>query len=242
MHLSALKSFLDFQNTYLHPLKSKNSITILEIGSYSFNSSIKKNILKEFKYIGADIQKGPNVDVVLTDPYKLPFEDNSIDVIVSISAFEHTEFFWLTYLEILRVLKDDGLFFLNAPSNGKYHRYSTDNWRFYPDSSLALTKWGNKNNYNPEVLEHFTNHATGIDIWNDYVSVTIKNKELKKKYLNRIIHSKKNFSNGRVDNSKEIINYIKTQQDQNNWGWKLHYKIRKKIYKIKNFFARIKDN
>jgi SAM-dependent methyltransferase len=242
MHLSALKSFLDFQDTYLQPLKSKNLITIMEVGSYSVNSSIRKNISKDFKYIGVDIKEGPNVDVVLADPYRLPFDDNSIDAVVSISTFEHTEFFWLTYLEILRVLKPDGLFFLNVPSNGKYHRYSTDNWRFYPDSSLALAKWGNKNNYNPEVLEHYTNHETGIDIWNDYVSVTIKNKELKKKYLNRIIQNKINFSNGRIDESKEIINYVKTQQDQNNWGWKLHYKIRKKIYNIKNFFMSKKDS
>ena len=41
--------------------------------------------------------KQENVDLVLKDPYKLPFDDNSIDVIISISTFEHTEFFWLTY-------------------------------------------------------------------------------------------------------------------------------------------------
>ena len=96
-------------------------------------------------YVGIDIVKGENVDIVLDDPYKFPFEDKSVDVVISISVFEHTEFFWLTYLEILRVLKDDGLFFLNAPSNSKFHRHESDNWRFYPDSSLALQKWGEKN-------------------------------------------------------------------------------------------------
>mgnify|MGYP006105643443 FL=1 len=236
MHSSALESFLDFQKTYLNSLKSKNSIKVAEIGSYNYNSGIKKNILNELEYIGVDIQKGPNVDIVLDNPYKFPFEDNSIDVIISISAFEHTEFFWLTYLEILRVLKPDGLFFLNAPSNGKYHRYSTDNWRFYPDSSISLAKWGKKNNYNPQVLEHYTNQVMGLDIWNDNVSVTIKDKIFKKKYLNRMINNKKNFTNGRIDESETIINYTQTQQDQNNWGWKLQYKLRKKIWKIKNFF------
>ena len=236
MHSSALESFLDFQKTYLNSLKSKNSIKVAEIGSYNYNSGIKKNIFNELEYIGVDIQKGPNVDIVLDNPYKFPFEDNSIDVIISISAFEHTEFFWLTYLEILRVLKPDGLFFLNAPSNGKYHRYSTDNWRFYPDSSISLAKWGKKNNYNPQVLEHYTNQVMGLDIWNDNVSVTIKDKIFKKKYLNRMINNKKNFTNGRIDESETIINYTQTQQDQNNWGWKLQYKLRKKIGKIKNFF------
>ena len=238
MHSSALESFLDFQKTYLNSLKSKNLIKVAEIGSYNYNSGIKKNILNELEYIGVDIQKGPNVDIVLNNPYKFPFEDNSIDFIISISVFEHTEFFWLTYLEILRVLKPDGLFFLNAPSNGKYHRYSTDNWRFYPDSSISLAKWGKKNNYNPQVLEHYTNQVMGLDIWNDNVSVTIKDKIFKKKYLNRMINNKKNFTNGRIDESETIINYTQTQQDQNNWGWKLQYKLRKKIWKIKNIFKR----
>jgi hypothetical protein len=88
------------------------------------------------------------------------------------------------------------------------------------------------------VLEHFTNYETGIDIWNDYVSVTIKNKDLKDKFPNRIIQSKNNFTNGRIDESAQIINYTKPQQDQNNWGWKLHYKFRKKIWQIKKFFVK----
>ena len=205
----------------------------MELGSLSINSNVKKFFDSKFKYTGLDIEKGPNVDLVLDDPYTLPFENNSIDVVISISTFEHTDFFWLSYLEILRVLKPTGLFFLNVPSNGHYHRHPGDSWRFYPDSSLALAKWGKKNDYNPEVLEHYTNHETGIDVWNDYVSVTIKNKDLRGKYLNRIIQSKNNFTNGRIDESAEIINHVKTQQDQNNWGWKLHYKFRKKIWQIK---------
>ena len=143
MHDSALESFTNFKNTYLDPRKDK-SISVVEIGSLAVNSSIKNIVQNDFKYTGVDIIKGENVDIVLNDPYKFPFEDGTIDAIISISTFEHTEFFWLTYLEILRVLKSDGLFFLNAPSNSKFHRHSTDNWRFYPDSSISLEKWGKK--------------------------------------------------------------------------------------------------
>ena len=80
------------------------------------NAGKKNMVQNDFKYTGVDIIKGENVDIVLNDPYKFPFEDGTIDAIISISTFEHTEFFWLTYLEILRVLKSDGLFFLNAQS------------------------------------------------------------------------------------------------------------------------------
>ena len=228
MHDSALESVRHFKNTYL---SSNNNLKVLEVGSLSVNSNIKK-IFDEFKYIGSDIVSGENVDIVIDDPYRYPFDDESFDVVLSISTFEHTEFFWLTYLEILRVLKDDGLFFLNAPSNSKYHRHETDNWRFYPDSIISLQKWGEYNNFEPQVLEHYTNIEKGRDIWNDYVSVTVKNKKFSNKYPNRIINSKKNFTNGRKNNSSEIINYKEFPQDQDNWGWKLYYKFRKFIHKF----------
>jgi len=191
MHDSALDSFLEFKKTYLD-IKNDRTLNVLEIGS-GYSSDIKQAINNEFNYPGVDIAEGKNVDVVLKDPYKLPFDSDSIDSVISISTFEHTEFFWLTYLEILRVLKPDGLFFLNAPSNSKFHRHSSDNWRFYPDSSIALEKWGKKNNYNPKVLEHYTNYEKGRDIWNDYVAVTIKDKNFTDKYPERIINFKKFF-------------------------------------------------
>lgn len=231
MHPSALKSFIDFKNIYLSKFNNK-SIKLIEIGSLAVNSSIKLNLDKNIDYLGVDICKGENVDIVLEDPYKLPFENESVDAVISISTFEHTQFFWLSYLEILRVLRNDGLFFLNAPSNSKFHRHETDNWRFYPDSSLALQKWGERNNFNPKVLEHYTNFETGRDIWNDYVSVTIKDKQFINKFPDRIIHSKKNFTNGRLNDSEKIINYQEVPQDQNNWGWKMYYKFRKFLNKL----------
>ena len=234
MHDSALESFIEFKKIYLDSKQSKK-ITITEIGSQAINSSVKSSLNEKYDYTGVDITAGENVDIVLKDPYKLPFSDESIDAVISISTFEHTEFFWLTYLEILRILKPDGLFFLNVPSNSKFHRHSSDNWRFYPDSSIALEKWGIKNNYNPKVLEHYTNLENGRDIWNDYVSITIKDKKFIDKYEKRILDFKKNFTNGRKNNFQGIINFQEIPQDQNNWGWKAYYKFRKFLHKIKKF-------
>ena len=234
MHDSALESFIEFKKIYLDSKQSKK-IAITEIGSQAINSSVKNSLNEKYDYTGVDITAGKNVDIVLKDPYKLPFSDESIDAVISISTFEHTEFFWLTYLEILRILKPDGLFFLNVPSNSKFHRHSSDNWRFYPDSSIALEKWGIKNNYNPKVLEHYTNLENGRDIWNDYVSITIKDKKFIDKYEKRILDFKKNFTNGRKNNFQGIINFQEIPQDQNNWGWKAYYKFRKFLHKIKKF-------
>ena len=231
MHKSALESFILFNETYLSSL---DRLHIVEIGSQDLNSSIKKFINKNHKYTGVDISPGENVDVVLNDPYKFPIEDNSIDVVIAISTFEHIDFFWLTYLEILRILKKSGIFFLNVPSNGHFHRHVNDNWRFYPDSSLALEKWGLKNGYDNCFLEHFTIEHSGRDIWNDYIAVIIKDKNLIKNYPGRIIHKIHNFRNGRINNNEKILNFNKISQDQDNWGWKTFYKLRKFFNKINN--------
>ena len=110
MHDSALESVKHFKDVYLNKTKK---IKILEIGSLSVNSNVRK-IFNDFDYTGADIVSGENVDIVFQDPYSFPFGNEEFDVVISISTFEHTEFFWLSYLEILRILKPEGLFFLNA--------------------------------------------------------------------------------------------------------------------------------
>ena len=64
--------------------------------------------------------------------------------------------FWVSYLEILRILKPVGLFYLNAPSDGAVHKYPVDCWRFYPDSGQALVTWSKRNGFNNVLLECYT--------------------------------------------------------------------------------------
>lgn len=161
-----------FFSTYV---KDDQEKTIVDIGSQAVPGQFSMRDLcpPSVRYIGVDFQQANNVDVVLEDAYSYPFEDDSIDYIISSSCFEHSEFFWCSFLEIMRVLKPGGLFYLNAPSNGAFHRYPVDCWRFYPDSALALSRWGKKNGYDCEVLEQFTS-LREVDIWFDSVSVFIK--------------------------------------------------------------------
>jgi len=74
---------------------------------------------------------------------------------------------------VMRVLKPDGLLYLNAPANGAFHRYPVDCWRFYPDSANALVTWAKRNGMNPQVLESFTTRQR-LDIWNDFVAIFVK--------------------------------------------------------------------
>ena len=86
-------------------------------------------------------QSGHNVDIVLGDPYIWDMADNYFDGIISGQMLEHNECFWLTFLEMARVLRVGGRMVHIAPSRGVEHRAPHDCWRFYRDGMRALAKW-----------------------------------------------------------------------------------------------------
>jgi SAM-dependent methyltransferase len=210
MHPTALSNAEFFFKTYLN--KNKGKPRIVEIGSQDVNGSIKSVCPAKADYIGVDFVSGKGVDVVLDDPYKLPFEDNSIDFCVSSSVFEHSQMFWILFIEILRILKPNGLFYLNVPSNGAFHRYPVDCWRFYPDSGAALVNWAKKCNFNPALLESYTSYQRD-DIWNDFVAVFIKDVGHITLYTDRIVNIHKDFYNGIVYGSNDFLNYKAAPED-----------------------------
>lgn len=89
---------------------------------------------------GTDVTAGPNVDVVMSKPYRLPLRSDSVDVIITGSAFEHIPFFWASFLELARVLRPRGFIFLTAPSRGHVHT-AQDFWRYYPDAMRSLAAY-----------------------------------------------------------------------------------------------------
>jgi hypothetical protein len=114
---------------------------VLDVGGSDSNGSYREIFARPpFRYWVADIVAGLCVDIVLADPYRLPLENGSVDVVVSGQAFEHIEFFWRTFDEMVRVLKPDGFIFLIVPSAGPIHRYPVDCYRFYPDALGALAR------------------------------------------------------------------------------------------------------
>lgn len=201
MHKTAEQNARRFFDTYV----PKESKTFLEIGSYLSSFNIRSLSSKDSQYIGVDLGSGPGVDIVLTDPYKLPFEDNSFDYVISSSCFEHSEFFWVLFLEIIRVLKPTGLFYLNAPSNGDFHRFPVDCWRFFPDSGNAMSNWAKRNGYTTAVIEQYTSDKES-DIWSDYISIFIKDVNNIHLYNNRILNNFKNYTNGTIYPHNTILN------------------------------------
>ena len=166
MHQSSIENM---QKCYQRFVKKRvwlgrEKINVIDIGGANLNGSYADIFSgREFEYKAIDIAKGEGVDVVVEDPYSLSFEDQSIDIVVSGQAFEHMEFFWLLFSEMVRVLKADGILILIAPSAGPIHRYPVDCYRFYPDSFTALAKYAKCN-----VISIFHDDRGP---WNDLVGV-----------------------------------------------------------------------
>lgn len=180
MHESAFKSGKLFFDVYG---KYKDSGTVIDIGSQDVNGSLKAICPERFKYIGVDFCEAQNVDVILNDPYKLPFADQSVDIVVSSSCLEHSEFFWLTWLEICRIAKPDALIYINVPSSGDHHAYPIDAWRFRIDAATSLMNWANRNGYSIRLLEAYVDSA---EPWKDFVAIYVAQESNLPMYPDRI--------------------------------------------------------
>jgi SAM-dependent methyltransferase len=216
MHPSAYDNFDFFVKKYLSLLPNTQNISVVDIGSQDVNGSLRPLVPINMKYIGVDFVPGKNVDLILQDPYSVPLESNSADAVISSSCFEHSEMFWLTFLEIARILKPGGLFYLNVPFNGFFHRYPVDCWRFYPDSGQALCTWAKRNNIQIELLESYISNQISKNpegLWNDFVAVFVKGSEYVGKFPDRIIYSRDDYCNGKIFGSPEIFNFQFVPED-----------------------------
>ena len=129
-----------FVNNYI---PTDKEVTVLDLGSQDVNGSYKQLFTRtKVKYIGVDMVKGRNVDLVLSNTYNwVEIDDNSIDYIISGNVFEHIEYPWLTMQEISNKLKKGGITCILAPFALGEHKYPTDCYRYYSDGFKALANW-----------------------------------------------------------------------------------------------------
>jgi len=163
MHPSALATGREFFAIY-----GKAGGKVLDVGSLNVNGTLR--LVAPLEYIGCDRENGPGVDVVLKDPYILPWPSDEFDLVVSTSCFEHDEFFWETFVEMARVVKPGGFIYMSAPVQGPVHRHPVDCWRFYPDAGGALARWAQRSDLKIELIESFI-LPPSFDVWSDFVAV-----------------------------------------------------------------------
>lgn len=149
MHASAQDKARVFRKAYLADVE-KTPLTLLDVGSaiVAGQSLSNRDVLQNpgWTLLGMDIEPGLNVDVAVADPYHwTEIASGSVDVVTCSEVFEHAEYFWITILEIARVLKGNGLAFITSPGGGPRHRFPVDCWRFYDDAFAALARYAGLN-------------------------------------------------------------------------------------------------
>jgi SAM-dependent methyltransferase len=167
MHSSAMRIGKKFLDNYF--LSGMNSV--LEVGSFDVNGSLKSVKPEGSTWIGMDIEEGPGVDVVFSPGSDFPFPDEHFDVVVATSVFEHDPAFWKTLAEMARVVKKSGFLYICAPSNGMVHRYPLDCFRFYPDASQSFLQIVRGVVPGAVLSESFVGDQDHEKMWNDYVAV-----------------------------------------------------------------------
>lgn len=159
MHESSFLRMKWFLDHYVFEIPKK-ALKVLDVGSYDVNGSYRHLFDEEkFRYTGLDIKNGPNVDIVLPNPYDWDtLATDSFDIVISGQTLEHIEFFWIIMSEMTRVLKKDGLFCLIVPNGFVEHRYPVDCYRFFTDGMVALARY-----VSLELLHAHTNSAPSIN-------------------------------------------------------------------------------
>lgn len=111
MHGEVTKFCLEIKETYPEYFIGSE---VLDVGSININGT-NKGLFENCNYIGIDLIKGDNVDVVT--PCHLM--TGKYDVIISTEAFEHDMYFEKSIKNIMQMLKPFGLFLFTCATTGR---------------------------------------------------------------------------------------------------------------------------
>jgi len=127
-------------------IKEFDSPHILELGSRTVTKEALRHMLDLYfphEYVGIDIHKGPNVDIV-GDAHELSslFPKEHFDIVMSKAVFEHLAMPWKVILEINKILNPGGLLFINTLHTYPLHEKPWDFWRFSDEAwKVLLNRW-----------------------------------------------------------------------------------------------------
>jgi hypothetical protein len=125
-------------------LGSRSNLMVLDVGGADVNGSYGQLFAGvEHTFRVVELEESEGVDAITDELGHFPYENDLFDVVMSGQTFEHTEYFWITLQEMVRVCKPDGVIVVIAPSAAPEHRYPVDCYRFMRDSYPALARLTN---------------------------------------------------------------------------------------------------
>ena len=111
------KKFVKIIVNQLNKLNNFKNMTVLDVGSYDVGGSIKEFFHNNY-YLGVDLTKGPNVDVVL-DGSQLEKLNKKFDIVISCECFEHAKNWKKIFQSMYNVCKANGFVIFTCASRGR---------------------------------------------------------------------------------------------------------------------------
>jgi SAM-dependent methyltransferase len=96
-----------------------------------------RSIFPNKRYVGADMRKGPGVDVVL-NLHKIDLNSESAGTVLMLDTLEHVEYSREALKEVHRILRKDGILIMSSVMNFPIHDFPYDYWRFTPQAFKSL--------------------------------------------------------------------------------------------------------
>ena len=187
-HIDQINFIKEFKESYINNSFNKD-INVLEIGSLDVNGNIRNLFDFTNEYTGIDLEKGPNVDLVLSgiDIDKL---DKNFDIIISCECFEHAKDWKIIFEKMCQISKPNSFIVISVASTGRVEHGTerSGNWQSpgnKDDYYLNLTKKDFIKNFDLEKI--FSNHFFFYNVNSyDLYFIGIKGFEEKKDVLNKI--------------------------------------------------------
>lgn len=139
MHFGNRKWMADCKIRY--PDFFGEKVSVLELGSYNVNGTVRDFFPDAKKYVGVDIAEGPCVDIV-SPADQTQFEQGEFDVLVCLSLFEHDPNWRVSFSHNFQWIKRGGMIFICWGAEGNLY-HLPDPWAIVPvgDFMVAAQDW-----------------------------------------------------------------------------------------------------
>lgn len=140
------------------------------------------------KYVGADMRKGPGVDIIL-NLHNIDLPSETIGTVLILDTLEHVEFVRKAIEEVHRILMPNGILIISSVMNFPIHDYPYDYWRFTPEGFKSLLKPFNSTFVDFAGESNFPHTVIGIGIKGSI------SKDTMDKFIERVKHWKAHQEN-----------------------------------------------
>ena len=237
-HIDQINFVKVFKEFYINNGFNKD-INILEIGSLDINGNIRNLFNFSKNYTGIDLEKGPNVDIVMNGS-DIDQLNRNFDILISCECFEHAKNWKIIFDKMCKNSKPNSFIVISVASTGRIEHGTerSGNWQSpgnKDDYYLNLTKKDFTNNFDLDKI--FSNYFFYYNLNSfDLYFVGIKGFDNKKNLIN-LIHEKLRilFKRKKI---RKIFTYIYSISINENLRQDIFFLKRSFVKKLKRVFTR----